>query len=80
VGRWKTVDHLSQNDAISVSVVICACNEAQNLEKNLPRFLTQNYRSQEILVVNDNSTDQTEQVLLAVQDPRMTFTSVIAPL
>ncbi len=79
VGRWKMEVPVFQNDAISVSVVICARNEALNLEKNLPRFLNQNYRSQEILVVNDNSTDQTAQVLLAVQDPRMTFTSVIAP-
>jgi len=28
-----------------VSVIICARNEAQNLEKNLPRILNQNYRS-----------------------------------
>ncbi|MEM8906944.1 MAG: glycosyltransferase [Bacteroidota bacterium] len=47
-----------------VSIIICARNEAQNLEKNLPRILNQNYRSYEVIVVNDNSTDETANILL----------------
>ena len=47
-----------------VSIIICAHNEAQNLEKNLPRILNQNYRSFEVVVVNDNSNDTTYDVLL----------------
>ncbi|HMO38805.1 MAG TPA: glycosyltransferase [Saprospiraceae bacterium] len=47
-----------------VSVIICARNEADNLSKNLHHFLNQNYRSFEIIVVNDYSTDQTRQVVL----------------
>lgn len=47
-----------------VSVIICARNEAENLKKNLPRILSQNYRSFEVVVVNDNSTDDTENILL----------------
>lgn len=52
---------------LPVSVVICAHNEAENLKKNLGHFLNQNYRSFEVLVVNDNSTDQTREVLLDFQ-------------
>jgi poly-beta-1,6-N-acetyl-D-glucosamine synthase len=51
----------------AVSVVLCARNEAKNLLANLPRFLNQNYRSFEILVVNDQSTDNTEAVCLEIQ-------------
>jgi poly-beta-1,6-N-acetyl-D-glucosamine synthase len=51
----------------TVSVVLCAKNEAKNLLENLPRFLNQNYRSFEILVVNDQSTDNTEAVCLEMQ-------------
>ena len=51
----------------SVSVVICARNEAENLKKNLPHFLNQTYRSFEIIVVNDNSTDHTAEILLDFQ-------------
>ncbi len=48
----------------NISVIICARNEAENLKKNLPRILNQNYRSYEIIVINDGSTDQTPNVLL----------------
>lgn len=48
----------------NVSVIICAKNEAENLKKNLPRILNQNYRSFEVIVVNDNSTDNTKDILL----------------
>lgn len=50
-----------------VSVIICARNEAENLKRNLPLFLNQTYRSFEVIVVNDNSTDDTGRVLLEFQ-------------
>ncbi len=52
------------SDEPPVSIVICARNEAENLKKNLPRILNQNYRSFEVIVVNDQSTDETENILL----------------
>lgn len=48
-------------------MVICARNEAKNLRKHLPRFLNQNYRSFEILLVDDHSTDDTPKILLEFQ-------------
>ncbi|MFK7809828.1 MAG: glycosyltransferase [Saprospiraceae bacterium] len=47
-----------------VSVIVCARNEEKNLKKNIPRILNQNYRSFELLVVNDESTDGTKNILL----------------
>lgn len=46
-----------------VSIVIAARNEAHNLAKSLDRFLNQRYRCFEIVVCNDNSTDQTASLL-----------------
>jgi glycosyltransferase involved in cell wall biosynthesis len=46
-----------------VSIVICARNEAENLEKNLPLILEQLYPDFEVVVVNDCSSDETEDVL-----------------
>jgi biofilm PGA synthesis N-glycosyltransferase PgaC len=46
-----------------VSVIICARNEAENLEKYLPFILTQQYPEFEVIVVDDCSTDCTEKVL-----------------
>ncbi|NUO01355.1 MAG: glycosyltransferase [Saprospiraceae bacterium] len=50
-----------------VSIIICARNEAENLKKNLGRILNQNYRSFEVLVVDDHSSDKTSQVVLDFQ-------------
>jgi glycosyltransferase involved in cell wall biosynthesis len=47
-----------------VSVIICAKNEAENLVKNLPGILVQDYKTtHEIMIVNDNSTDESKYVL-----------------
>jgi len=46
-----------------VSVIICARNEADNLTKNLPLILNQQYSDFEVIVVNDCSEDETEFVL-----------------
>ncbi|MFC4230484.1 glycosyltransferase [Parasediminibacterium paludis] len=47
-----------------VSVIICARDEADNLAKNLPGILVQDYKTtHEIIVVNDNSTDETKYVI-----------------
>jgi cellulose synthase/poly-beta-1,6-N-acetylglucosamine synthase-like glycosyltransferase len=50
-----------------VSVIICARNEAENLEKYLPIVLTQNYKDYEVIVVDDGSSDETEYVLKRLQ-------------
>lgn len=47
-----------------VSVVICARNEAVRLQKNLPLILEQDYPDFEVVVVNDNSNDDTEVLLM----------------
>lgn len=46
-----------------VSVVICARNEQENLEKHLPTILAQDYPDYEVIVVNDCSEDESEFVL-----------------
>ncbi|WP_243472836.1 glycosyltransferase [Winogradskyella sp. MH6] len=48
---------------ISLSVIICAKNEAENLEKNLPFVLKQDYKNFEVVLVNDSSSDETLEVM-----------------
>lgn len=50
-----------------VSIIICAKNEAENLRKNLPLILNQTYPCFEVIIINDNSFDKTEEVLLEFQ-------------
>jgi glycosyltransferase involved in cell wall biosynthesis len=57
-----------------VSVVVCARDEDENLARNLPGVLVQNYSStHEVVVVNDNSQDDSKYIL---QELKKTFKSL----
>ncbi|MBB3186341.1 glycosyltransferase [Microbacter margulisiae] len=46
-----------------VSVIICAKNESEHLREFLPSVLEQDYPQYEVIVINDGSTDATEELL-----------------
>lgn len=48
---------------IAVSIIICAKNEVDNLQKFLPSVISQNYPDFEIVLINDASTDDTLEVM-----------------
>lgn len=50
-----------------VSVIVCARNESENLSKFLPEILNQDYPLYEVIVVNDCSVDDSEDVLRVFQ-------------
>ncbi len=47
----------------SLSVIICARNEEENLRQNLPKILHQDYPEFEVILVNDFSEDDTKWLL-----------------
>lgn len=51
----------------SISVIIAAKNEAQNLKDNLPFIINQNYPNFEIIVINDASIDASLAIIQAFQ-------------
>jgi len=57
----------------AVSVVICARNEYGNLKNHLPLILAQDYPDFEVVVVNDNSQDDSLELLeeMARDDKRL---------
>jgi glycosyltransferase involved in cell wall biosynthesis len=60
-----------QSQQHPVSVIVCARDEDENLARNLPGILVQDYStSHEVIVINDNSTDDTKYVL---QELKKTF-------
>ena len=61
IGRRKKP--VPYNPVVPVSVVICAKNEAENLKTRLVSILDQDYPDFEVVVVNDQSTDDTEMIL-----------------
>ena len=62
-----------------MSVIIVASNQATALAKNLPHVLNQDYPNYEVIVIDDNSKDETKDLLerLSQQYPHLysTYTS-----
>ena len=51
-----------------LSVIICARNESANLRQFLPAILEQDYPQFEVIVINDGSTDESEEVLSTFEE------------
>ncbi len=51
-----------------VSVVVAARNEYENLQKLVPKLFEQEYGSYEVIIVNDRSTDNTEEYLRSLKE------------
>lgn len=67
LARYKEENRI-QMQTHPVSVVICAKDEAANLAKYLPGVLVQKYdTTHEVIVVDDNSTDESKYILEAYQ-------------
>jgi glycosyltransferase involved in cell wall biosynthesis len=62
------LDNLNLDKLPPVSVVICAKNEAENIKKYLPVVMDQVYPKYEVIVVDDGSTDGTQEILAEYED------------
>jgi len=57
-----------QSQQHPVSIIICARDEDENIARNLPGILVQEYpTTHEVIVVNDNSVDDTKYILAELQ-------------
>jgi len=62
IKNLKNVKVIKEN-LLKISVLIPARNEEKNIEKCVKSILNQNYPEFELIVLNDNSTDLTPQIL-----------------
>ena len=62
---WRLSMHKKDDASFShpISIIICAKNEEENLKNNLPKILNQKYFNFEVIVVNDQSIDETSFLL-----------------
>ncbi|MCD6020186.1 MAG: glycosyl transferase [Bacteroidetes bacterium] len=63
LGNLKTISLEASVSQEPVSIIICARNEDDNLTEFLPKILVQDYPEFEVVVVNDCSMDNTENVI-----------------
>jgi len=61
--RFYKENSVPAKEQFPVSVIVCAKNEAIYLKEFLPGILNQNYPDYEVIVVNDGSNDDTEDIL-----------------
>jgi cellulose synthase/poly-beta-1,6-N-acetylglucosamine synthase-like glycosyltransferase len=66
------------NEAVPVSIVVCAHDEEGNLHELIPQLLSQDYPRFEIIIVNDRSNDGTYDFLLkeTKADPRLRMVNI----
>jgi glycosyltransferase involved in cell wall biosynthesis len=63
---YKAPDNQNNREE-PVSIIIAARNEYENLQRNLPAILNQDYPNFEVVVVNDCSWDESQKLLEAMQ-------------
>ncbi len=70
-----------RDDWPSASIVVPARNEEAKIERAVTSFCVQDYPNLEVIVVNDDSTDATPEILehLAVHQPNLTVMSGAKP-
>lgn len=70
--RFKLPQHIINNSPL-ISVLIPARNEEENIKKCLLSLTKQDYKNIEIIVLNDNSTDNTGKIVaeLSKKDSRI---------
>ena len=64
----KNIESLPQQEQPKVSIIVPACNEQDTIEPALRSLLSLEYTHLEIIVINDRSTDHTEDVLRKIQN------------
>lgn len=78
IGWLDTVDPERKGSFPSVSVIIPALNEEENIRSGLLSLLSLDYEPMEIIVLNDRSTDRTGSILeeMSFQYPRLKVVNI----
>lgn len=58
---------------MNFSVAIAVYNKEENILSTLQSVLLQSHAAKEIIIVNDGSTDESEKIILSIQDPRIKY-------
>lgn len=63
----------STSDAPRVSVMMGVYNSSRYLRKAIDSVLAQTFRDFELVIINDGSTDESEEIVRSYDDPRIRY-------
>ena len=69
----KTLIKQKTQEKIMVSVILVCYNAAEFLQVSIKSILQQNFAFIELIIIDDGSTDETQNTIKAFQDPRLKF-------
>ena len=64
---------MTESQSKTVSIILPTYNGAQYLQKSIASCLAQTYANIELIIVNDGSTDKTEEILSSFHDQRIIY-------
>ena len=70
---YSSLSNISQQIPPLISVILPAYNAERFLEEAIDSILAQTYKNFELIVLNDGSTDRTEEIILSYNDPRIRY-------
>ncbi len=56
-----------------ISVLLPCYNDGLHLYTAIKSILAQNFRDFELIIINDGSTDNSEEIVLSYKDPRIKY-------
>ena len=62
-----------ENNTPLVSVIMTAFNEEKHIQEAIESVLAQTYANFEFIIINDGSTDRTEEIILSFNDKRIKY-------
>ncbi len=72
IGRYNK-PAISSETVSGISIIVCAKNELEHLQKLIPTLLSQDYATFEIILIDDKSSDQTYDYAIALMQQEKRF-------
>ena len=63
---------------VSVSIITPTYNRAHTIQKAIDSVLKQTYQDWEMIIVDDGSTDNTEEIVKKSKDPRIKYLNTLS--
>ena len=67
---------MENKENIFISIVMPTYNSAEFIEKSIESVLSQTYKYFELLIIDNNSTDNTSQIISKYKDSRISYTKI----